>query len=412
MSFEKVHLYVEKYSRRYGEILLDFLSEKEFLYFRSNGQIESNMHLSSEEHEPTMLLIHNFEAPNTNIREGGMITTDMRRLIEITNEARETDTDTNIIQNQARSSIIYQVIADGQIFSELISSTESTVSRTVPSGSFSTPAVLQAIDNETAWSHLCCLDAMKGAIELRVWDVAQGSTNSISDNNNLALFDFGASYYKSDAQLRSIIASHSHLLNTKNRNTLIISHWDIDHYNLLTVISSAFLMRLDCVLYPPVSPNLTAVQVANKIARYCKHRFLIIPSARTGRKYTISPKYAGTNYALFSGDAGPSKNLSGLLMSIYGRASTALLTADHNNYQVWSKMYTPTSKKLHVVVPHHGGFCGKTPVPTPSNPGIAVISVGSNTYKHPSPSVEASYRKAKFRLCRTDIWGHDITINI
>ena len=99
MSFEKVHLYVEKYSRRYGEILLDFLSEKEFLYFRSNGQIESNMHLSSEEHEPTMLLIHNFEAPNTNIREGGMITTDMRRLIEITNEARETDTDTNIIQN-------------------------------------------------------------------------------------------------------------------------------------------------------------------------------------------------------------------------------------------------------------------------------------------------------------------------
>ena len=70
-TIETAHLFVEKYSKSNHEILLDFVREDEFIYFKQNTDYLDNMHLSH--YEPTMLLIHNCN-PSQKIREGSMLT--------------------------------------------------------------------------------------------------------------------------------------------------------------------------------------------------------------------------------------------------------------------------------------------------------------------------------------------------
>ena len=123
--------------------------------------------------------------------------------------------------------------------------------------------------------------------------------------------------------------------------------------------------------------------------------------------------YSGSTYTLYTGEMSKEQNLSGLLLVLKSKKASAMLTADHSNYQVWDRMYTSvatTGNTIHVVVPHHGGSCGKTAVQTPSFPGSAVISVGTNGYGHPNPSTLAAYRYANYNVMRTDRHGQDIVI--
>ena len=59
---------------------------------------------------------------------------------------------------------------------------------------------------------------------------------------------------------------------------------------------------------------------------------------------------------------------------------------------------------LNIVVPHHGGYCGKAKIkiPFPLKTGLAVISVGKNSYKHPNQSCIDAYTTMGFEVERTD----------
>jgi len=73
---EKVHLYVEKYDRIRQELLLDFVKEDEFIYFKYHGDYTVNMQLSADEYEPTMLLIHGC-APKKTLHHGSVLILNM-----------------------------------------------------------------------------------------------------------------------------------------------------------------------------------------------------------------------------------------------------------------------------------------------------------------------------------------------
>lgn len=408
MWINEAHLYVEKYSRVYHEILLDFVQENEFIYFRNNGDYTENMQLNREQYQPTMILIHNC-IPNRRIHEGALLTVSMDSLLELQRNSENSSIYSQDEPNQAQPAAVYLEIWQGDRFARLIDAQGSSVSNYIHRKFIED---LGSTWSEAPWT----LANTSDHFELRIWNVGQGSTSSISDFHNLTLFDFGASIYYSKAHLKQILQDHSHLFHNKTSISIILSHWDYDHYNILTVVDNDFLSQINCIFYPSSIVSLTAKQIAYRIKTYCHSHFQITPTPRTIRKRCgIHAVSAGNRYTLYTGEQSANSNRSGLLLTLYSRSETALLTADHSNYQIWDKMYNSVRNKnqpLHIIVPHHGGNCGNPTVPNVPSPGIAAISTGSNNYHHPCASTLSEYRCAHYHLIRTDRYDSDIILHM
>lgn len=404
IRIEKVHLYVEKYDRIRQELLLDFVKEDEFFYFKYRGDYTPDMHLSAREYEPTMLLVHGC-APKKTLRHGAMLTLDMTCFMEMHNE-RDTDFINNYIDPPATA---FLEIQDGAYLAALIDDpNRSSVSMHISKE--------YIVHLESSWNREpCALNDLGESFEVSVWDVGQGNTNCISDERHLTIFDFGSSFYYSKSKQNMILDAHLDFIKKHDRVSLVISHWDIDHYNLLCAVPDQFLQNICCVFYPSLGIGLTMTQIAEKIKRNCKYRNAIEAPPKTSRKCGIIKVFEGNRYALFTGERSNNKNHSGLMLSVFNNRATAFLTADHSNYQVWNRLYASANTRtntLHVVVPHHGGYCGNTPIPHGIHPGIAAISVGSNLYGHPGPKTISTYRKAGYDLIQTDRYGQDIVIKM
>ena len=104
-------------------------------------------------------------------------------------------------------------------------------------------------------------------------------------------------------------------------------------------------------------------------------------------------------------------------MIVKGDCDAVILSADHSNYQIWDCIY-PLSvqgacSKMNIVVPHHGGDCGKINVKYLSEQaGVAVVSVGKNGYKHPQQKTIDTYNNFGFEIKRTDWERTDIVIHV
>ena len=405
MRIERAHLYIEKYSKQSHELLLDFVREDEFIFFRNRGDYTPNMHLQMNQFEPTMLLIHDC-VPTQKMQEGNMLTVAMDKLIELASAVWFADYDSQE-SIQSRAAMLFLEVDDGSEFAKLIDNEETIITHDIPNDLY--------YHLEPSWKGSpCALERLENEYELRIWDVGQGSTNSISDRDGLTLFDFGASIHYSKQRREAIIRKHDSLLRGQKQISLVISHWDCDHINLLCEVEDAFMQRICCVFYPPGILSLTAKQIAMRIRRNCRYRVEIHPRARVvWNKCGIQRVHIGNTYILYTGETSTDQNQSGLLLAVSSKNTMALLTADHTNYQVWNIMFKDVAaqdKCLHVVGPHHGGNCGRTAVRTVTFPGKAVVSVGSNAYGHPAPASVMAYRRARYRLVRTDITGDDVVI--
>lgn len=94
---------------------------------------------------------------------------------------------------------------------------------------------------DSSWNNRpCALSGLSENFNIIVWDVGQGNTNCISDEHNLTIFDFGSSIYYSKEKQKTIVNEHIDFINMHDRISLVISHWDIDHYNLLCSVSDDF----------------------------------------------------------------------------------------------------------------------------------------------------------------------------
>lgn len=401
-KIKKAHLYVEKYNFSNKELLLDFMDEREFLYFKCGGDYTDNMHLSANNYEPTMLLIYNC-APKKALYPGMTLTLNMETLLKIRGILGLYPTE-DIYELPA--TVLFE-IQSGQYFASLIDNPNDCC------------VSMELYDEykvylESSWvGNPCALHYLDKGFELSVWDVGQGNTNCISDKTSLTIFDFGSSIYYSRHKQEDILETHKKFINGHKQISLIISHWDVDHYNLLCSASNDFLKKICCVFYPSYGVGMTMKQVAKRLECNCEFRVSISPLKKMSRYCGIKKVFCGERYALFTGEEDSSKNKSGLLLSVFNNLNVVFLTADHTNYQVWNRMYESVKigdKKLHIVVPHHGGNCGKTPVRSCLNPGFAIFSVGSNNYGHPNKKTINDYKKAGYKVVRTDRIGYDIVI--
>ena len=398
---EKARLYVEKYNRNSQELLLDFVLEEEFLYFKNYGDYSTSMRLK-ESYEPTMLLVHNFPSIKA-IHEGAILTLDMKRLIEF---RRYNISDNNNVSSL--SATVFLEIQDGLHLAQLINESND--------GAVSTKSTMEhTVHIESSWSGSpCTLESLSEHYNVSVWDVGQGNANCISDGANLTIFDFGSSYYYSKMKQKSIVDAHINYINGHKCISLIISHWDVDHYNLLCIVSDDFLKNLCCVFCPPTGIGLSIKQVMERIDKNCSFINTIASSPNSSHVVGIHEVCKGKFYNLYVGGKSKNKNLSGLLLSVHNDDSSVLFTADHSSHQIWNQLYRscPNSKMLHIVVPHHGGNSGNSSIPSIVHPGIAAISVGGNYYGHPTNTTLSAYKNAGFQLKRTDIIGSDITIRV
>ena len=391
---EYANLYVEKYTN--GKLLLDFTVESEFIFFRNNGDYTENMKLW--QYEPTMLYFRNIN--NLRIAEGDIVTISMQALInhkEKTNKLYFDNTEEN-----EKTYNIFMSFNDGSWLEELFRTGDAIKNNRLRK---------HIIDNIVGtWPNgtPCSLNNISDQIKVEVVDVTQGSANLIHSNHSSTIFDFGASIFASKFELSNIVDDVAENLGDFQNTSLIISHWDSDHYNLLTVLDEHWLQQLCCVFFPSEVITLTAKQVVGRLLNNCLHiRTFKSPSAKKRGSVGIVSVISTPKYTLYVGEKSKDTNKSGLALAVKSSRDITIFGADHTNKQIWEYIYPHITaeyyNKLNVFVPHHGGSCGKINLICLSgNPGIASISVGKNTYKHPNQATIDSYDKLKFDVRRTD----------
>ncbi len=402
--FEYANLYVEKYDN--GKLLLDFTVESEFLYFAYNGDYNDNTRL--ERYKPSLLYFNKVE--KLNLTEGDIITVSMQSLIY---HKRYADNFYSYnIQNNDVPYNIFMSFADGNWLGELFRANEAFKNNHIKQ------QLVEMIESTWQGGRPCTLESLSDEIKIEVVDVGQGSTNLIQSNKRLTIFDFGASIFVSKTELKRIADKIVYKFDGSSKPSLIISHWDCDHYNLLTVLEDTWLSKLCCVFFPAEVISLTSKQVVKRLLNKCNYICTLkSPSMKKGTT-GIVPIISRQNYVLYIGKKSKSTNKSGLALAIKSTTDITILGADHNNKQIWEGVYPHLLSEFHfnrlnIVVPHHGGKCSKIEIShLRAKAGIAAISVGKNTYKHPNQSTIDTYETLGFDVKRTDWERKNILIEM
>lgn len=399
------NLYVEKYTNDF--LILDFITEKEFIFFRNNGDYLESMRLN--EYYPSMLLF--YKVKNIAVSEGDILTIPMQELIN-----HKKSSPINFYQRNRDEEFngIFMIFDNAEWLENLFSS------KLAYKNNLLLNELVEYVDGTWDDGSPCALNNLGENICVEIVDVSQGSTNLIYDEYNLAIFDFGASIYASKTTLKNIVFTIQNRFENFDRASLIISHWDYDHYNLLTVIDEQILKNFCCVFIPSAIISLTAKQIVNKLVSNCRYiRTFSSEATKTKNNINIKPVITKDNYTLYVGEKSKDKNKSGLMLSIKGNEAVTILGADHTNRQISSCIDSLVGSyenyiELNIVVPHHGGYCGKgkTKIPPFLIPGTAAISVGKNSYKHPKQFTIDRYKDNGFKVLRTDWERKNIKIEM
>ena len=399
-----IHLYIEKYDPKERVLLLDFLSEKEFDAFAG----KYDLFIRDRIFTPTMMLVSNMrlrtEYP---FAEGSVYRVPLAEVEELPWECFYCaehpsahiafyldEYDTALSGNMPDlSSLSWEKVSGKQFEKHLESTTDDTP---------------------------CGLEKLHDNISVVVKNVGQGSWNGIYTGNTCtAFFDMGCSIYYTKQEMRNLLGDDPFA----DHPTLLISHWDIDHYNLLTVAEDNALQNLCCAFIPDSCMTLTSKQVADRLYANCNfvHCVSPIPSRRKARIIGMETCCSGSNYMLFTGERSSSKNLSGLAIALWTGNNCVLLCADHSYYQVFERMLKivqhdvkslSAAARIHLVVPHHGGNAGSIQyIPTNlTHAGQAIVSLGPNQYGHPLTDVRSAIYNAGFHWITTEFYQQDIRL--
>lgn len=246
--------------------------------------------------------------------------------------------------------------------------------------------------------------------------MGHGSWNQIiSDGERNVMFDFGCSTDYSNTQC-------SKLLNNSQLNTpcdLIISHWDLDHYNLLITAGGQVLGNIKNVYAPNNCITLTSQNVVKKLNASSINLKLIAPINQRvkSRQISLHEISAGNNWTMFCGEKSSSTNNSGLALAVYNYDKCVYLCADHTYKQSFDDMHDYICRKIysntcHFVVPHHGGNAGEYNDKNFNNSmtsGIAVASCSRKSYGGPKSKNITRFNDLGFNWIETEAFG-DVTI--
>lgn len=261
---------------------------------------------------------------------------------------------------------------------------------------------------------------LKGNIDVIVRNIGQGNWNEISiDKEVRVVYDAGAPMNASKAVVRTHIGNKPTEY-LKGKPSLILSHWDKDHYHALVGMTDNELRCFSSFICPEIIPNITSRILYGRILSVLGFNNIFtvsnIPKTRgiSATLGLISP--IRNKLMIFNSTYNKDRNQSGIILAIKTSTSSIIMPGDCH-YNLLSNCILPLLNYTHkhnLVVPHHGGNAGAYnynlhPGTTPKH---AVISVGNNRYGHPKLSYTRALILDLFQVSNTQNVGNDIIINL
>lgn len=263
---------------------------------------------------------------------------------------------------------------------------------------------------------LCCPNAKE--YKLKINNVGQGNWNELlADGKPYLMYDIGTDAFGKDISQGIQHQLQNHPIN-EDTDALFISHWHEDHYNILTGMNMAELNHIKQLVCTSSVYNLTAFNIMMLFNLRANSKLCVIqhPIRKKWREVAI----ADDNLKLYVRRFVKDLNNAGLLLFFNNQLNCVTLTGDAY-YSTVEQVTNDAISKLncrgdyYMVVPHHGGNAGKFTcnIDARVNKRAAIISVGaSNSYGHPSSSVESSLRNSFQILKETKDIGTDIIYNL
>ena len=241
------------------------------------------------------------------------------------------------------------------------------------------------------------LDRTFGTLNILALDVGQGESVALYDDTSAVLVDCGSS--DSAVQAGTVTADELTALNIRKLDAVVVTHYHADHTNgLLTLLTRVGADRL----YLPDIEDEYGVR--EKIEAFAEKKHISITYV-TELTTADTSGFALTLYPpLGEGDM----NEQGL--SVLGTAGDfdVLITGDMSSTTERALIKTyPIPDIEALVVSHHGSRnASALDFLTAITPETAIISVGENSYGHPTPEALLRLDAVGAKIYRTDKCGH------
>ena len=272
----------------------------------------------------------------------------------------------------------------------------------------------------------------RGRLKLQVNNVGQGNWNEVLTRKKTRLvYDIGTyKEKKSRNDVKNLIDTHQYT----RKPTLILSHWDLDHYNLLLFMTLKELKQFSQLIVTTTLPSLTPFRFLQKIVTKTKVQLSMIDN--NSPLLTSSANYIDVNNQMLKlfvcrmtmSSKKLDLNKSGLLLDVDGSEINYLMTGDATYGQAsdaikQSYAHIKQDKDHYLIIPHHGG--GHHPkyiLPACCKLKTAILSVDElkkdnaglvarHRYGHPTIEVVFHFIKEhKCKLLRTDYANEDILL--
>lgn len=235
-------------------------------------------------------------------------------------------------------------------------------------------------------------------VEVSFIDVGQGDSALIHDDNNFdVLIDGGV------RSAGPTVVAYLRDQSIDDIEVLIASHADADHIGGLIDVLQAADIPVESVLYNGYpGTTLTWTDFVNEVA----NQGLTLEIAQFPQEYTWGSM---TAYVLNppSGLVSPEQNEASLVLLIKHGDIDFLFTGDIGSSTETDILARGTPVAAEVLkVPHHGSaYSSSDTFLSAVSPEYAVISVGDNSYGHPSPDTLSRLISAGATILRTDQEG-------
>lgn len=236
-----------------------------------------------------------------------------------------------------------------------------------------------------SWIEPLCDD-----VRMTVLDVGQGQSILLQSEGKAYLIDCGGD---SDTDAADTAAEKLLSMGITKLDGLILTHYDRDHAGgvvyLLTRIAADVLYLPDCIDTEGYSAPLKQMDNALIVREHMVIRF------------------GAVSISLITTDYGISNNESGLCVLFQRENCDILITGDRNSYGEKDLLRQIDLPDLEVlVVGHHGSKYSTSPeLLEAGKPDIAIISVGENSYGHPTREVLERLAEFGCEIYRTDLQG-------
>ena len=191
-------------------------------------------------------------------------------------------------------------------------------------------------------------------LKLIVRDVGCGNWNEVVSGDFKLIYDMGADTHFIKSTKRTIV-EHAEVTSPY---ILVLSHWDIDHYNLIKHLSDDELLNIRYFVAPSNIPNtLEAQNVLSRLVSFNIPLNLITFAHSPYKRIDLFRVLNLPYLDIYRSSCGKRPNNSGIVLTFKNNDNLVILPGDHY-YNQLLRAVMDRNKKHIMVVPHHGGYAG------------------------------------------------------